>query len=227
MGFVCWLLRATGAAARATLTVIAGYFTVLTVAAWTAHRHGDGPPRSGGAIRRFRFLIPAHDEERLIGTTLSSLGTQRYPRDLFEVHVVADNCTDGTVDVVRRHDAEVHERHAPDAPGKGPALEWLMDRLATRGSVVDGIAFVDADTIVDPDFLSSVDAAMAGGATVVQGHYAVRDPGSTPAIAFRAAVFAARNYLRPLGRTQIGGTAGLYGNGMVFARQCARRPSLV
>ena len=76
--------------------------------------------------------------------------------------------------------------------------------------------FLDADTIADPGFLRAVDATLKAGASVVQGHYAVRDQGSTPVVAFRAAALAARNFLRPLGRVMIGGTAGLYGNGMVF-----------
>ena len=222
MRFVRRLLRTAGLGGRVALASIAGYLTVLTVAAWTARPGETKPGVPGEPTRRFRVLIPAHDEERLIGATLASLAAQRYPRDRYEVHVVADNCTDGTAVVARQHDVEVHERTAPEAPGKGPALEWLMDRLTTRDTAVDGIVFVDADTIVDPDFLPEIDAAMADGATVVQGHYAVRDAGSTPAIAFRAAALAARNYLRPLGRTRIGGTAGLYGNGMVFAPSALR-----
>jgi hypothetical protein len=63
-----------------------------------------------------------------------------------------------------------------------------------------------------------MDAQLDRGAIAVQGHYAVADDGSSPTVAFRAAAMAARTYLRPLGRTAIGGSAGLHGNGMVFAR---------
>ena len=94
MRFVRRLLRTTGVGARAAIASIAGYLTILTVAAWTARRDGESPGRTGEATRRFRVLIPAHDEERLIGATLASLTAQRYPRDRYEVHVVADNCTD-------------------------------------------------------------------------------------------------------------------------------------
>jgi cellulose synthase/poly-beta-1,6-N-acetylglucosamine synthase-like glycosyltransferase len=60
------------------------------------------------------------------------------------------------------------------------------------------------------------------GTAVIQFRYAVRDEESSPLVALRAAALAARTYLRPLGRTRIGGTAGLFGNGMVFRSDVLR-----
>jgi len=160
-------------------------------------------------------LIPAHDEQRLIGSTLDAIVAADYPADLVRVHVVADNCTDGTAAIARAAGAQVHERHDTAHPGKGPALRWLLGRIAA--DEVDAYVFLDADTIIDAAFLHEAAKAMAAGASVVQGHYDVRDSTSSPVVAFRAAAFSARTFLRPLGRNAIGGSAGLYGNGMVFA----------
>lgn len=205
------------------LVVMIGYLTVLTAAARRAVKEGaTRTPLTASPSRHFVVLIPAHNEEQLIGLTLKSLAEVDYPSELFAVHVVADNCTDATSTIARMLGAEAHERDEPDDPGKGPALEWLMERLQERGDKYDAVVFVDADTTVSPNFLRVADAALARGATVVQTYYAVRDPAASPAIAFRAAALAARNYLRPLGRNRIGGTAGLYGNGMVFTAECMR-----
>ena len=213
-------LRAVWWIGRAGIATAVGYLAVLTVAAWSAPRRQSSPPTT--AQHRFLVLIPAHDEERLVGQTLDSLNALDYPRDMFDVHVVADNCTDATADIVRSRGIEVHERTDPSAPGKGPALQWLRARLDERGAPHDAVVFLDADTTARPAFLREVDRRLSEGERVVQGHYAVRDPGQTPVIAFRSAAFAARNYLRPLGRTRIGGTAGLYGNGMVFTTDVLR-----
>ncbi len=218
------LVRLGTLAVRAPLVVLAGYLGALTAAAWVGelrHRRRERGPTAGP--RDFLVLIPAHDEERLIGATLDSLLGQDHPAEHVEVHVVADNCTDATADVVRSRGIEVHERHAPDTPGKGPALEWLLERLEQRGPLTATLVFLDADTVADPGFLRAVDAAMADGAVATQAHYAVRDTGGSPAVAFRAAAFAARNYLRPLGRVTLGGTAGLSGNGMAFEPSVMRR----
>jgi cellulose synthase/poly-beta-1,6-N-acetylglucosamine synthase-like glycosyltransferase len=199
--------------ARAGLATATAYLGVLTVGA--ARRRPRGvtalPDRP---THRLAVLIPAHDEERVIGRTLDSLRRLDYPADLLAVHVVADNCTDATAAIVRAAGFSVHERTAPESPGKGPALQWLLARIAD--DPVDAVVFVDADTSVHPDALRRIDVELARGAEVVQGHYAVRDAGSSPTVAFRAAAFAARTYLRPLGRVAIGGSAGLHGNGMAF-----------
>jgi hypothetical protein len=110
----------------------------------------------------------------------------------------------------------VHEHDDPYPAGKGPALQRLLHRLSLQRELGDAVVFIDADTTVSRDFLRIVDAHLAAGAAVVQAQYAVRDPEQAPAIAFRSAALAARHYLRPLGRAWLGGSAGLYGNGMVF-----------
>jgi cellulose synthase/poly-beta-1,6-N-acetylglucosamine synthase-like glycosyltransferase len=210
--------------ARAGLIATTVYLDVLTVAAARQRRRSKQAERDPATppTRRFAVLIPAHDEERLIAATVTRVIGQDYPSDLFGVHVVADNCTDGTAAAAAVAGAEVHERTDPTRPGKGPALQWLMAGLDARGERPDAYVFIDADTLADPSFLTAIDRAMAGGATVVQGHYAVRDAGDSPVVAFRAAAMALRNFLRPLGRTAIGGSAGLYGNGMAFAADVMR-----
>lgn len=213
------LLNALTAPPRAATAIAVGYLGVLTAAAWRtrdrarieAQHHPD---------RRLAVLIPAHDEAVGIGATLDSLRAVDYPSDLVEVHVVADHCHDDTADVVRAHGFRVHERNH-DRPGKGPALTWLLDRVMDEGAF-DAVVFVDADTVVAPDALSHLMTVMADGHAVVQGHYAVRDPDQTGIVAFRAAALAARTYLRPMGRTAIGGSAGLYGTGMAFRADVAR-----
>jgi hypothetical protein len=201
----------------ALLALISGYLVTTTAAAWWARHQGGGQtPLPASPTHRFVVLVPAHDEERLIGSTVDSLRALDYPSNLVGVHVVADNCSDGTVAIARAHGAEVHERVAPDDPGKGPALQWLLDRLRSHGERPDAVVIVDADTTVNANFLRVMDAKLTEGHDAIQAYYAVRDAAATPTTAFRAAALAARHYLRPLGRTALGGSAGLYGNGMVF-----------
>jgi cellulose synthase/poly-beta-1,6-N-acetylglucosamine synthase-like glycosyltransferase len=200
------------------LAAVSGYLTVLTGAAWWGRaRRARRRPTGSAPWRRYAVLVPAHDEERLIGSTLDSLAGVEYPAELLSVHVVADNCTDATASIARSRGAEVHERIARDAGGKGRALVWAWRRLVERGDKYDAVVIIDADTTANPGFLTAVDAELDAGARVVQSYYAVRDAEESPNTAFRAAALAARHYLRPLGRTALGGSAGLYGNGMVFA----------
>ena len=60
-----------------------------------------------GTVVRCTVLIPAHDEEAVLALTLESLAEQTRPPD--RVVVIADNCTDATVEVARAHGVEVFE----------------------------------------------------------------------------------------------------------------------
>jgi hypothetical protein len=203
------------AASIATATVsmaLSGYLALVSVAGFRRPETGVGRAPS----TRFAILVPAHDEAAGIAETLAGFHRLDYPRDLFDVHVVADNCDDDTAAIVRRSGWHAHERTDSDQPGKGPALNWLFDRLVEQGAEFDAAAIVDADTTVDPGFLRAMDAALAAGAEVAQGFYSVRDPDASPATTFRFAALACRHHLRALGRCRLGASCGLYGNGMVF-----------
>lgn len=207
--------------AQAVLAAFAGYLLLLAGAARRAPRT---TPLSGRPRHRFVLLVPAHNEARLLPHLLRSLQAMDYPRELYEVHVVADNCDDDTAALARAGGAVVHERFNQEERGKGYALDWLLQRLGAGPAAGswDGVIVLDADTVVSPNFLRVMDARMARGERVVQAYYTVRDPGASWNVSLRWAALAALHYLRPQGRMVLGGSAGLKGNGMLFAAPLLR-----
>jgi cellulose synthase/poly-beta-1,6-N-acetylglucosamine synthase-like glycosyltransferase len=190
------------------------YLGALTALAVRPRDIGPNERIESDGQTRFAICIPAHNEQFTIGETVAALLAQKYPATKFSVHVVADNCTDSTAAVATRSGATAHVRSDAENPGKGEALNWLIDRVAGDG--VDAIAIVDADTVADPGFLAALDREFRGGARAVQGFYAVKDPDASAAVGLRYAAIACRHYLRPLARTRLGASSGLYGNGMAF-----------
>jgi cellulose synthase/poly-beta-1,6-N-acetylglucosamine synthase-like glycosyltransferase len=209
------VLRAGSLSALACSTAVSAYLGGLAVLAWSAIARGQHRARAAAApSMTIAVLIPAHDEERLIGATVRSACAARYPSGLSSVHVVADNCSDRTAEIAAANGAIVHEHQFPG--GKGAALAHVIRRLGEDGRPPGAVAIVDADTLIDPEFLVEIAARLESGDVAVQGYYAVRDPTTSPVTALRAAALAVRHYLRPLARTSIGGSSGLYGNGMAF-----------
>lgn len=51
---------------------------------------------------RYAVMISARNEEEVIGELIGSLTSQNYPRELLDIYVVADNCTDDTAGAARR-----------------------------------------------------------------------------------------------------------------------------
>lgn len=196
----------------ASAAAMAAYLLVLSVAALA---RPPVPPRARQR-RRFAILVPAHDEERVIERLLGSLRDQRYPRDRFSVFVVADNCTDRTAALARAAGAIVRERTDASLQAKGHALRWLLDHVRAAGPW-DAYVFFDADSVASADFLADMDARLEAGSRAIQAHYAVLNADASPVAALRAAALASLHYLRPLGRSALGLSCGLKGNGMCFA----------
>jgi hypothetical protein len=203
----------------AVAAVLGAYLALLSFAAFF---HPDGV-RAVAPVSRIAVLVPAHDEAALIARCVTSLRAQEYPAELFDVIVVADNCTDDTAALARSAGADVLVRDAPDLRGKGRALRWAMDRLlASRAP--DAIVVVDADTVADPGFLATLVAPFEAGAPVVQGESLIAEDG-TARTALRAAAFLLINRVRPSGRAVLGLPCRLCGNGMlVSSRVLAERP---
>ena len=59
---------------------------------------------------RFMAIIPAHNEQEVVGNLIESLKNQNYPKNLYDIYVIADNCTDHTARVAREAGAIVYER---------------------------------------------------------------------------------------------------------------------
>jgi 1,2-diacylglycerol 3-beta-glucosyltransferase len=175
-----------------------------------------------GPMTRFSVVIPAHNEEVLLPALLRSLSSQIYPRDHFSVLVIADNCTDQTVSVARVGGATVFERRAPEAPGKGQALRWLFDQIVDHADT-DAYVFIDADSLVDPNFLTEMHARIKAGAVILQASYRVSDATSHALVSLRALAFSLVHDLRGRGKERLGLSAGLLGNGMVMIRDVVER----
>jgi cellulose synthase/poly-beta-1,6-N-acetylglucosamine synthase-like glycosyltransferase len=200
------------------VAVVALYQVVLAVTAFFYRGFGarDGsrtPPRTRVAV-----LVPAHDEAELIARCVRSLRDQTYPSELYEVVVIADNCTDETAAIAEDAGARVLVRNDTSARGKGHALRWALDRVLAQEPPPDAVAVVDADSVAGRDFLEALVAPFERGAAAAQGESLLFDEGS-PAAALRAAAFLLVNRVRPSGRSMLGLPTTLAGNGMLFGRE--------
>lgn len=97
-------------------------------------------------------LIPAHNEEDLVGQTIDSLMMQsRKPE---RVIVIADNCTDRTVEIARSRGVEVFES-IENKQKKAGALNQLLSQLLPGMGENDTVMIMDADTVLRQGFIKS------------------------------------------------------------------------
>ncbi len=121
---------------------------------------------------RYAFLISARNEEGVIDQLCDCIRAQDYSEELIDIYVVADNCTDCTKDVAREHGAIVYERFNDKLIGKGYALSELLKYIdSTVGyDAYDGYFVVDADNILEPDYVSEMNKCYAAGERLVIGY---------------------------------------------------------
>lgn len=95
---------------------------------------GGGPWSYGRhpASTRFAVLVPARNEELVVGSLINTLLMQDYPPELYDIWVVPNQCTDHTALAARRFGAHVLECTVP-VKSKGEVLRFAWERLAHRG----------------------------------------------------------------------------------------------
>ena len=208
------------------LNVLALPFLVMlllsALAAIVSPRRTKTPPEPES---RFLIVIPAHDERVGIAKTVESCRAQDYPAELFQVLVIADNCSDDTAELAAKAGAEVVERHHETKRTKGYALEYLIERLQESGrfDAVDALVVIDADSIATPDLLRKFDAMIRRGADWIQAYYTVANADASWRTRLMTYAFSLVNGIAPLGHYRLGFSSPLNGNGMCFTTRGLKR----
>lgn len=158
-------------------------------------------------------LVPAHNEETVIRSTLLSIKTELKDRD--RLVVVADNCTDATADIARDLGAAVIERHDANLRGKGYALDYGLRYLESQPP--DVVVFIDADCEVGTGAIEQLSQLAIATNRPVQATYLMEKPkSSSPKESVSAFAFKVKNLVRPYGLTQLRMPCLLTGTGMAF-----------
>lgn len=125
---------------------------------------------------KFMAIIPAHNEEAVVANLVESLKHQDYPKELYDIYVIADNCTDKTAEVARKAGAIVYERFDETKKTKGFALNWFLGQKIEEDADYDAFCIFDADNIVDVNFLKNMNKKLCQGEDVVQGYRDIKNP---------------------------------------------------
>ncbi len=125
---------------------------------------------------RFMAIIPAHNEEAVVANLIESLKQQTYNKELYDIYVIADNCTDNTAKVAREAGAIVYERFDETKKTKGYALNWFLQQKIKEDAPYDAFFVFDADNIVDKNFITNMNKKLCQGEDVVQGYRDIKNP---------------------------------------------------
>lgn len=211
------------------LAVLAGSLAALdaiylaVLAAGSLLRRESRAPSGPALASQLTVLVPAHNERDFVAGCVRSLLHQTYPRHLYRVLVIADNCSDDTAAIARSEGAEVIVRDSPRARGKGQALTWAISSMLADPQAPDAFVVVDADSTAEPRLLEGLARRYEAGADAVQGEYLALEGDGSKVAELRRAAFLLFNRVRPDGRAALGLPCSLMGDGMLLSRQLLER----
>ena len=121
---------------------------------------------------KYGILIAARNEEAVIGNLLDSIKKQDYPKELIDVFVVADNCTDNTANIARSYGANVYERFDNEHKTKGFALQFLFENIKHDYGIesYEGYFIFDADNLLNKNYITKMNNAFDSGEKIITSY---------------------------------------------------------
>jgi cellulose synthase/poly-beta-1,6-N-acetylglucosamine synthase-like glycosyltransferase len=160
-------------------------------------------------------LIPAHNEQALIGRCVRSVLADANP--VTEILVVAHNCTDATATEAVAAGAKVMMLNDPSRTGKGAALSCGF--TAALAGQSQAVLVIDAYSVIDAGLIEVVQKRLQAGARAMQCRYEVHNSQESQRTRLMALAFSGINVIRPRGRARLGLSAGIVGNGFALHRR--------
>lgn len=194
------------------------YFFIGFCGMWRRKENKILTPR-----KTFAVIVAAHNESAVIGQLLQNLKSLEYPKDLYDIYVVADNCNDNTAEIARDYGCIVCERTHPTKKSKGFAMEWMFERLFKMEKKYDAVVVFDADNLVHPQFLLEMNNRLLKGDRIIQGYLDAKNPYDTWISGTFAIAFWVIDHISHLAKTNIGLSAVLGGTGMCIATDVLER----
>ena len=166
---------------------------------------------NSGLMRKMAILIPGYKEDNVIIEVAKSALQQKYSLNLFDVIVIADSFQQATITKLKALPIKLIEVSF-DKSTKSKALNKAMESIGNNYEIA---LILDADNIMEPNFIAKINDAFNKGYIVVQGHRVAKNV-NTPFAILDAISEEVNNHIFRKGHRALGLSSGLIGSGMAF-----------
>lgn len=171
---------------------------------------------------RLAVIVAARNEEKVIGHLLDSINKQKYPKELYDIFVVPNNCTDHTADIARQKGAKIIECQGKIS-SKGEALKYTFQFMGNNYPEYEAYCIFDADNIVHPNFLRRMNDTLCSGFQVAQGYRDSKNPSDTWISSCYSLFYWIQNYFFNQARMNMGWSSSINGTGFMIAKDVIKR----
>ena len=160
---------------------------------------------------KFAVLIPAYKEDGVIYHVAQEALNQTYPHDRYDVVIIADSLQPETIARLKTLPVNTLEVSFEKST-KVKAMNEAMRRI---GDEYDYAVILDADNIMKPDFLETMNNLHAQGFKAIQGRRAAKNEDNSLSY-LDGLSEEINNHVYGRGGTALGLSAALKGSGMSF-----------
>lgn len=174
---------------------------------------------------RFAVLISARNEANVISQLLESIDNQTYPKELVDVYVIADNCTDNTAEIARGCGVNVYERFDTEKVGKGYALNYILNEIRQKygNDYYDGYMVFDADNVLDPHYIEEMNKTFSSGYDILTSYRNSKNYGDNWISAGYGLWFLRESKYLNYSRMLLDTSCAISGTGFMFSKKIAKR----
>lgn len=199
-------------------TLFTLYFAFTSVGGVLFRKPEKVPRRP--AQKRIAAVIPARNEVAVIGKLVESLLAQDYPRELFDIYVLPNNCRDETERAALRAGARIL-RPEGTIRSKGDVLRMAFSQLSATGDY-DAYCVFDADNLVSSGFFQCVNDMLLAGYRVAQGFRDSKNPYDSWISGSMSAFYWFMSRLYNESRFRLGMSCHLNGTGFMVSDEAIR-----
>jgi cellulose synthase/poly-beta-1,6-N-acetylglucosamine synthase-like glycosyltransferase len=197
------------------LSLTYGLFFLVT-GFWGFARNGRKQIKNHKPKTRFNILIAARNEGKVIGNLIDSLKKQDYPKDLYKIYVIPNNCTDDTEEVAKKAGAKIISCDIP-VKTKGEVLKHVFAKFMDKDDF-DAFAIFDADNIVDPNWLKEMNNTLLSGFNVAEGNRDSKNVSDNWLSGSYSLFYYMQNLFFNKARLNLGLSAAINGTGFVVKK---------
>ena len=164
---------------------------------------------------KFAILFPAYKEDRVILPVVESFLQQHYPQELYKVIVISDHMQETTNERLAQLPITLLKANYENS-SKAKALNFAMDHF--ERDEFDAVVILDADNIVDTNFLLEINKVFDAGVQAIQAHRTAKNRNTDIAVLDGVSVEVNNSIFRR-GHVRLGISSALIGSGMIFNYQ--------
>ncbi len=186
-----------------------GYIFIFSVAGKLFYKQKFNKEATN--YRKIAVLVPAYKEDGIILSTAQYLLKQDYPKEFYDVYIIADSFLSETINTLKQLPLQVIEVKF-DKSTKTKSLNKAFEQIPDQYDIA---LICDADNILATDFLQYINSAFANGAVAVQGCRVAKNL-DTPFAILDACSEAINNHIFRKGANALGFSSAIIGSGMAY-----------